>query len=293
MKTNSGFFAMLVAVLIWGNFVLLFHHINYIPVWDIMAHRILWGLIALLIWLGIKGQLGELVAQLRSQKTVTTLLLSAFLVAVNWATFVWSCGNGHVLQAGLGYFIYPLVSIAFGALINHEPLDRLQLLAVGIAALAVLILTIGVGEIPWISLTLAFSFASYGLIKSRIGVRAILSVTIENMLLVPMALIWLFFFAQYGVTFRGDISSGFWLIFAGVFTALSLITFSFATKTIGLAATGMMFFLNPTIQVFNGAFVLGEPLSIWHVIAFPLIWLACGIYCYDLWKRSHETVAIQ
>lgn len=286
MNKRSGFLSMIAATVIWGNFVILFHHIRYVPVLDVLAHRVFWGLVVLLLWLAFQGRLGELRRNLQSPKILATLLFAALFILANWGLFVWSTGHGHALQAGLGYFIYPLVSIAFGAIFNREKLDHLQLLSVGVAGLGVLVLTFGLGEIPWISLLIALSFAGYGLIKSRVQIGAVMSVAIENILLLPPTLIWLLFFAQYGLTFGHSLDAGFWLVIAGMLTALALIGFSHATKTIGMVATGMLFFINPTLQVLNAAFILGEPLTLWHKIAFPLIWLACAIYCYDLWKRG-------
>ncbi len=292
MNKTSGYLAMIFAAVIWGNFVLLFHHIRYVPVVDILAHRVIWGLAALLIWLSFQGRLSELRQNLFNRSSFVVLLTAALFIAANWGIFVWATGNGHALQAGLGYFIYPLVSIAFGSLINREKLDALQILAVSMATIGVLILTIGLGEFPWISVLIALTFAMYGLIKSRINIGAVMSVAIENIFLLPVALVWLIFFAQYGLTFTHSADASFWLIMGGILTALGLIGFSHATKTIGMVATGMLFFINPTLQVLNAAFVLGEPLTFWHQIAFPLIWLACGIYCYDLWRRGKKRAAV-
>ncbi len=292
MNKSSGYLAMIFACIVWGNFVLLFHHINYVPVLDVLSHRVLWGLIALLMWLGFQGRMRELRQNLSDPSVLFTLFFAALFIAANWGIFVWATGHDFALQAGLGYFIYPLVSIAFGALINREKLDPLQWLAVLIAAFAVLILTIGLGEIPWISLLIALSFAAYGLIKSRAKIGAVMSVTVENILLLPLALVWLVFYAQYGLSFGGSTDARIWLIVAGTFTAIALIGFSHATKTIGMVPTGMLFFINPTLQVLNAAFILGEPLTVWHKIAFPLIWFSCGIYCYDLWKRGRKRIQL-
>lgn len=283
-----GFWSMILATVIWGNFVLIFAYLGEIAPLDIVAHRVFWGGMAFVGYIAFKGRMHEVRAIFARPRALGLIAVGALLVMSNWLAFVWAVGNGRALDAGFGYFIYPLISVALGVAFKGERPSALQIIAIALAAIAVLILSLGLGRLPLITLVLAATFALYGFVKSYVQAGAVLSVTIENILLYPFAVIWLAFIADHQAGFFIDFGHGYWLIMSGLLTAITLIGFSYATKTLSFAFVGMLFFINPTLQVVNAALILVEPMSLWHKIAFPIIWLAVGLYSYDLWQRAHR-----
>ena len=246
-----------------------------VPAPDILAHRILWSLVFFTGVLWIRGRLPALGAAVTRRDQIGWTLLAAVFVSFNWFFFIYAIQSGRLTESSLGYYIYPLFSVLFGFLIFRERFHRLQWLAVALAALGVLTLTLGLGVVPTISLILASTFSLYGVVKKRVATGPTVSVTAEVLLLLPLVLGWFVFFAR-----TGDLTPGLWLllILSGPLTGLPLVLFSYASQRVRLSSVGLISYLNPTLQFLVAAVIFVEPVTRWHLISLVLIWISLALY---------------
>jgi chloramphenicol-sensitive protein RarD len=235
-------------------------------------------------------QWGTVRAVLADHRRLMILAVAAVVVSVNWGVFIWSVDNGHVVDASLGYFINPLVSIALGVVVLRERLRRLQWLAVAIAAAAVLYATVSLGRLPWIALVLASSFGVYGLAKKLAGVDAIPSLTVEMMLLTPIALAYIGWLWTHGDLAFGAYGWGHAVLMvgAGPVTALPLLFFGFAAHRVPLSVLGPLQYVAPSLQLVIGVWVLGEPMSPQRWLAFVGVWIALAVFTVDAVRNSRS-----
>ena len=267
--------------ILWGLFPAFFPLLKPAAPLEILAHRFVWTLAFMLLVLLLRHRLREL----RQIPARTWLLVSAaaLFIAANWGTYIVAVNTDHVADAALGYFMNPLVNVALGMIFLGERLRPLQWGAVIIAAGGVVYLTIQLGHPPLISLTLAFSFAFYGLIKKRVNVGPLISLTAETTVLFPVALGYLFYLHQQGrstfETMGPDHSL--LLMSAGVVTAVPLLLFGRGAKEVTLSTLGMMQYLTPTMQMLWAVFVKHEPLASYQWIGFIVIWIAVGLFIID------------
>ncbi len=294
-RTQQGIVAMIAACVLWGLSPLYYKALSHVPPLEVLSHRTLWSLVFFGIVLAVQGRLGEIGVIFRSGGLLAVMLTSSILIAINWGIFIWAIQVGRTVEASLGYYIYPLISVLLGAVLFRERLDRVQILSVALATGAVGLLTWGLGVAPWISLSLAISFVAYGVIKKQVPVGPVVSVTTEVLLLVPLAIVWLWGTHMQGWSdFDGRKVAAFgdgWfntvmLMGLGLITAVPLILFSYAAKRLGFATQGLLFYLNPTLQFTVAVVAFGEPVSRWHMIAFPLIWLALAIYSLNALRQE-------
>lgn len=269
---------MIAACVIWGLSPLYYRLINHVPPADILAQRTIWSVVFFVVVLMLQRRLKVLGRAIADRRQIFWIMLAALLISVNWFLFIYAIQIDRVTQTSLGYYIYPLVSVLLGMIVFGERLSVVQWLAVGLALVAVLVLTGGLGTAPWISLVLASTFGVYGVLKKRVSTGPVVSVTAEVLVLAPLALIWLFAFAD---PLPGDAATWGLLILSGPMTAVPLILFSFAAKRVRLATVGLLQYLNPSIQFLLAAVVLGEPMGLAHAIAFPLIWTGLAIYSWS------------
>ena len=289
-EATKGIWAMVAACLIWGIAPIYYKLLVHLPPLDVVAHRTLWSLVTFLVVLGLQGRLGQLRDAVRTRREAAVIGFAAMMISINWIFFIYSVSIGRVTEASLGYYLYPLVAVLIGMVAFGERLSWAQGMAVALAVLAVFVLTIGLGAAPWIALILSTSFGLYGLVKKRLSVGPVVSVTAEVLLLTPIALMIL------GVdTWRGgglhDLSArdlGL-LVFAGGLTATPLILFSYATKRVKMATVGLAQYLNPTLQFLCAVVLFGEPFGMWHAVAFGLIWSAIGIYSASALAQDRAT----
>lgn len=274
-RAREGIVAMIAACTIWGLAPLLYRSLAHVPPADVLAHRVLWSLVFFLGVLALRGRLGALGRALADRRELPWLALGAATISVNWFFFIYPIQIGRATEASLGYFIFPLVSVLFGFAFFREGLAARQLLAVGLAASGVLVLTLGLGAAPWLSLLLATSFGFYGAIKKMVRAGGAISVTAEVILLQPLVVVWLVFFATAPWRADGTLAL---LMLSGPVTAVPLVLFSYAAQRIPLAGVGILQYMNPSIQIVLAVAVFAEPVGIWHAIAFPVIWLALAIY---------------
>lgn len=275
--TRKGFLAMIACCAIWGLSPLYYRMLSHVSPQDILAHRVIWSLFFFLGLLILQVRAGRVIEAVTDRRQVGWILLAAILVSVNWGVFILSIQIGRLTEASLGYYILPLVSVLFGLVLFRERLTVLQWIAVCLAALAVAVLTLGLGAAPWISLLLATTFGTYGVLKKRVRSGPVVSVTAEVLLLAPFAALWLVAFAETGWP---DNATLVLLVLSGPLTAGPLILFSYAAKRVRLATLGLIQYLNPSLQFLLASAVFGEPIGLAHAIAFPMIWLALALYSW-------------
>lgn len=271
------------AYLWWGLAPFYFHALPGVAPPEILAHRIVWSALLLIALLAATGRLGSLRALAADRRVLAVLGLTTLLIAANWLIFIWSIAVGRLLEASFGYFIGPLINVLLGALVLGERFHPLQRLSLGLAALGVTILGIGYGHAPWVALTLAFSFALYGLLRKRLHADAVAGLTVETLLLTPAALAYLLWLARGGRLAFGYAGAGTsWLLAAaGIITALPLIWFVAAAKRLRFSTVGILQYLAPMGQFLVAVLAFGERFTRAHAISFPLIWAALALYSWD------------
>jgi chloramphenicol-sensitive protein RarD len=277
METRRGLLYGLGAYCLWGLFPLYWPLLEPAGAGEILAHRCLWSLIVVVGVLGYLRRLRSLPQLLTDRRRGPLLALAAVLIAVNWGTYIYGVNTERVVETALGYFITPLVTVLLGVLVLRERLTRTQGVAVGLAALAVVVLAVGYGHPPYIALVLAATFSSYGLVKKKVGVGALESLGAETTVLaVPAAL----FVATLGSSATFTDSTGHALLLAGggIVTAVPLLFFGAAATRIPLTSLGLLQYLTPTVQFALGVLLRHEPLPPERLIGFALVWLALLVF---------------
>ena len=277
--TRKGVGAIVLACVIWGFVPLYYKLLAHVPPIEVLSHRTLWSFLFFAAVLAWGKRLSEVRAALLCKFDLVFLAGSASLIALNWFFFIYAVQTDQTTEASLGYFIMPLVSVGFGVMIFRETLSKMSWLAVALAGVAVVVLTYGVGQLPWIALILSTSFSLYAVIKKRLSVAPMVSVTVEVLLLVPVALLVMgsFHMEQQGA-FGMDVKTTLLLMLSGPLTALPLILFSYGTQTVALSTAGILQYINPSLQFVCATIIFAEPLSQWHFVSFPLIWCALVLY---------------
>jgi chloramphenicol-sensitive protein RarD len=279
-RRNEGLIASITAFVIWGLLPLYLRLLRGVPPLEIMAHRVLWSCVLVYAYLAFRGQLRAPIAALHDRKTRLGLLASAILVSANWLVFVYAVDAQRTVDASLGYFINPLLNVVLGVLVLKERLRTVQWVAVGIASLGVLWLALDAGELPWIALVLAFSFASYGLIRKLIAVEAVIGLAAETTLITPFAFAYLAL--QHGSYAPSTLG---WLMFGGLITAVPLALFAHGARLIPLATVGLIQYLAPSMQFACGVLAFGEPLTPARALGFAIIWTALLLYASEDYLR--------
>ena len=289
MKSNliKGYFYTFLAFLIWGFLPVYWKQLSHVTALEILVNRILWTFIILFILVLIRYR-RYLTQIMKTNKGFKYLLVSAVFLGTNWYLFIYAISINRILDASLGYYINPLVSVLLGVIFLKEKLPKPQLLAVLLAMIGVLYLTLNFGRLPLISLTLAFSFGSYGLVRKKINIKPIPAVMIESMLLFPL---FLFIFMlsidsfQNVMIFNANFQTVFLLICAGVVTLVPLVLYGQGVTMIPLKSVGFIQYITPTFMLLIGTIMYGEPFTTVHLVSFLFIWLALGIYTWSVLKR--------
>ncbi|HEB64477.1 MAG TPA: EamA family transporter RarD [Chloroflexi bacterium] len=282
---KKGVLLALGAYFIWGVFPLYWKQIKQVPSTEILAHRVVWSFVFMTITLAWRGEWTSLWAALREPAVRRTSLLAGGLLAGNWVTYIGAVNSGYVVEASLGYFINPLVSVLLGVLFLKERLRRGQTAAVLLALGGVLYLTFGYGTLPWIALLLAGTFGLYGLVKKTSLLDAPKGLTAEMMALFVPALGYLLFLEARGRAAFGhqDARTTAMLAFAGVVTAVPLMMFGAGARRIPLSMVGFLQYLAPTMQFLIGVLVYGEPFPLERLLGFSLVWLGLLVYVLEGW----------
>ncbi|MEE9454971.1 MAG: EamA family transporter RarD [Paracoccaceae bacterium] len=290
----KGVLAMVLACSIWGLSSIYYKQLAHVPPFEVLSHRTIWSFVFFGLVLLLQRRLSDIFRIVKAPRTLGFLALSAVMISINWFVFIYAIQIGRAMEASFGYYIFPIVAVAIGVIALKERLSPAQFLAISIAFIAVVILGIGLGNPPWISLILALTFGVYGLIKKQIAVGPVLSVLIEVLILLPIAAFWLFGVHNFGWSITGLAGGVFasnWqdsalLMFSGILTGGPLILLSYAAKRITLTTLGLVQYLNPTLQFLVATFVFAENFTRWHAIAFPLIWIGLAIYSADTWRQG-------
>lgn len=278
-EAGKGVAAMVAACTIWGLSGLYYKLLAHVPTLEVLAHRTLWCLVFFTAVLALQGRLTQLRLALGTRRDASIVIFAALMISLNWFVFILSIQIGKAAEASLGYYLFPLVAVGIGRVVFGERLTRLQGIAVALAALAVTVLTLGLGVAPWIALILSCSFGLYGLIKKRLGAGPVVSVTAEVLVLSPIALgVLVYMHRDGGGAFGADLGDSLVLMFSGILTAIPLMLFSYASKRVRMGTVGLVQYINPTLQFIVAITIFAEPVSFWHLIAFALIWLALGLY---------------
>ena len=279
------------AYFVWGLFPLYWPLLEPAGAVEILSHRVVWSLLFV-------GALFPLVRRAagglpRDRRRLLLLCLAAVVIAVNWGLYIWGVNHEHVVETSLGYFVNPLVTVALGVLVLGERLRSWQWGAVAVAAIGVVVLTIDAGRPPWIALTLAVSFGTYGLVKAVVGVGAVAGLLVETATLAPAALAYLLVIGGEGT---GTFGHGGWqtllLVGAGPVTALPLLAFAGAAASIPLSRLGLLQYLTPTLQFLIGTLVRDEPLGMARLVGFGFVWVALAIFTIDSATNRRQQLAL-
>jgi chloramphenicol-sensitive protein RarD len=279
---RSGLILGLLAYALWGVLPLYFKAIEVLPATDIVAHRVIWSIPFLALLIVLTRAWPKVRAAVRDRRTVGILLVTAVLIGGNWLLYVYAVTSGHILAASFGYYLNPLANVLLGRFVLSERLNRVQWLAVAIAAAGISVLAAGALGQLWISLTLCITFALYGLLRKVVAADAVTGLGIETAILFPVALLWLSWRHSTGAPVMGNSEMlTLLLLCAGVVSTTPLILFTAAAKRLPYSTLGMLQFIAPTLQFLIGL-AYGEPLRTAHFIAFPAIWIALGLYVFVL-----------
>ncbi|MET8229623.1 EamA family transporter RarD [Micromonospora sp. NPDC005298] len=279
------------AYLLWGFFPLYFKLLRPAGPLEILAHRIVWSVLFVALLLGALRNIGFLRALLRRRWAVAGIVAAAALIAVNWGTYIYGVSSDRVVETALGYFINPLVVVLLGVTVLRERLRPGQWVALGIGGSAVAVLAVDYGRLPWLALTLAFSFAGYGLIKKRLGLPAAEGLFVESAVLALPALGYLIWLSYRGGMAFGHVSAGHTalLVLAGAATAIPLLLFAGAANRLPLTGLGMIQYLAPILQLACGVLIFHEPMPPARLAGFALVWLALVVFTADAIRHTRQS----
>lgn len=282
-ESRRGFIFGVAAYGLWGAFPLYWPLLEPAGAVEILAHRVLWSLVTMGLLVVLLGRRRQFLALWRSRRSLGILGVAAVTIAFNWGTFIYGVNNDHVVETSLGYFINPLVTVLMGVLILGETLRRPQWVAMGIATVAVVVLTVDYGRLPWVALILAFSFGTYGLAKKQADAGAVESLALETVLLAPLAAMYVGWLVAAGRSDFGSHGAGHALLITttGIVTAVPLICFGAAATRLPMVTIGLLQYLAPTIQFALGLLVFHEPMPAARWAGFGLVWIALMIFTVE------------
>lgn len=281
---KQGIFFGLAAYVLWGILPVYWKALEFVSPFEILSSRFMWScvFVFLLIIFQKKWPLfaKEVKQVFGNVKTGAAMAAAGITISFNWGTFIWAVNNGHIVETSMGYYINPLVSILFAVVFLRERLDKMQLAAITCAFIGVASMVYSFGKIPWVSLTLAFTFALYGLLKKILPVSALTSIMLETLLITPPALVYEYSLWQQGVSFyaSGNLQVIMMLTGAGVVTAIPLLLFTAGARLLPLKIIGFLQYISPTLTLLIGVFVYNEAFTASHLLAFGWIWAALLLF---------------
>ena len=297
-NSSAGVGYAVLAFLAWGLLPLYWKALHTVPAREVLAHRVIWSLIVVVLLLFYKKQFPLLKATLKHRRSMLVFTGSAFLIGGNWWLYIWAVNAGHVLESSLGYFINPLISVLFGFVLLKERLSRGQTIAIILAGLGVLNLTINFGTFPWIALTLALTFGIYGLLRKTAPADSLIGLSVETLIMSPLAIIFLIvqemtkdgaFGHALGFGQSANWNQVVLLMGAGGVTAFPLLWFAHAARRLKLSSIGFLQYLSPTCQFLLAVFVFKETFTKVHLLSFSLIWAALALYSFESWRHMRRT----
>jgi chloramphenicol-sensitive protein RarD len=292
---NKGILYAAGAYIMWGFFPLYWKALHGVPALEILGHRMAWSLVFVLAVLAWQRKWAWVGPALRDKQTVLRFFATATLLSVNWFVYIWGVNSGHVVETSLGYFINPLVNVLLGTIFLRERPRPIQWAAIALAAGGVLYLTVSYGALPWIALTLAFSFGLYGLLRKTAKLNSLEGLTLETGLLFPFAFAYLIYLevtGQGAFGHAGTVTTSL-LAFAGIATAIPLLLFAGGARRITMTTLGLLQYMAPTIQFSLGVFVYGEDLSPARLVGFAFIWTALLLYTGESALRARQTARLR
>lgn len=281
---KQGIFFGLAAYVLWGILPVYWKALELVSPFEILSSRFMWScvFVFLLIIFQKKWPLfaKEVKLVFSNVKTGAAMVAAGITISFNWGTFIWAVNNGHIVETSMGYYINPLVSILFAVVFLRERLDKMQLAAITCAFIGVASMVYNFGKIPWVSLTLAFTFALYGLLKKILPVSALTSIMLETLLITPLALVYEYSLWQQGVSFyaSGNLQIIMMLTGAGIVTAIPLLLFTAGARLLPLKIIGFLQYISPTLTLLIGVFVYNEAFTASHLLAFGWIWAALLLF---------------
>lgn len=288
-EASKGVLFGLSAYTLWGCFPLYFALFAGVPAYEVLVHRVIWSCLFLVIVVSALRRWSPIRAALSEPKKLGLVLGCAVFIALNWGIYIYAVETRQVLQASLGYFLTPLVNVALGLLVLRESISRLQGVAVVLAAIAILYQLFLLGVVPWISLVLAFSFGTYGLLRKKVPLDGLSGLFVETLLLLPVGLLALSWLQASGAShFTGNPEMTLLLMSSGIVTAIPLLLFAGAARRLRLSTIGFLMYINPTLQFGLALVVFDEPLSQQKLLSFVLIWLALGLYSWSAWRERPQ-----
>lgn len=281
---KQGIFFGLAAYVLWGILPVYWKALELVSPFEILSSRFMWSCVFLFLliifqkkWLLFAKEVKQVFSNV---KTGAAMVAAGITISFNWGTFIWAVNNGHIVETSMGYYINPLVSILFAVVFLRERLDKMQLAAITCAFIGVASMVYSFGKIPWVSLTLAFTFALYGLLKKILPVSALTSIMLETLLITPLALVYEYSLWQQGVSFyaSGNLQIIMMLTGAGVVTAIPLLLFTAGARLLPLKIIGFLQYISPTLTLLIGVFVYNEAFTASHLLAFGWIWAALLLF---------------
>ncbi len=280
------------AYLLWGFLPLYWKLVETVPAWEILAHRIMWSFVFMLIFIMVIRRWNLFIQECKfvfaHWKRWLGILLASVLISLNWGTYIWAVNAGHVLDASLGYYINPLINVVLGLLFLQEKFSKLQWLAIFSAFVGVSFMTFQLGTFPWVALILAMTFGLYGLLKKVADLNPIFALGIETMFLAPVALIYISLIESNGTGAFSFDFTGLILFGTGAITAIPLLLFAQGAKRIPLSLIGFLQYIAPTIMLLIGVFLLDETFTYVHGVTFVFIWIGLILYTYERYRGNRR-----
>ena len=275
------------AFLLWGLLPVYWKLLGSVPAFQILSHRTIWSLVFLLILLLALGRMGEVKKALRSRRNRRCLAGGSLMLAANWGIYIWAVTNGHIIEASLGYYITPLVNVVLGCLVFKDRLKPLQLAAIALATAGVTVMVVRYGHFPWLALSIALSFGSYGMIRKLADVESLPGLFLETTILTPFMAAFLLWQEKQGLGVFLHSGAGIdcLLLLSGVATSVPLLLFAHGARRISFVTVGLLQYITPTLTFLLGCLVYGEEFRPSHVLGFTCIWLALGLYSFDGLRR--------
>lgn len=289
VAAREGIAAALGAYVLWGLVPIFFKQLGGVPALEIIAHRVLWSLLLVAALLAARGALIGAWRHARNPRILLHAASAAALVMTNWLVFVWAVNADRILETSLGYFITPLLSIVLGVVVLHERLRPRQWLAVALAVIGVALEGWRIGEVPWVSLALAATFGSYGLLRKQLPVDAAGGLFLETACATPFAVLYLFWLGQSG-SFGSTPSHDALLVASGPVTAIPLLLFAIGARRLPMTTLGFLQYTAPSISLLVAIFFYGEPMSVARLLAFAAIWTGLALYTADLLLQKKSAI---
>lgn len=292
LSYNQGIIYAVACYALWGLFPIFWKAITGISAVNVLAHRIVWSFVFLFIWVLLTNR-QTFISYIKQPKLLIRLGLAGFVVSANWGIYIYAVESNHIIEAGLGYYINPLVNVFLGYVFLKERLASMQKVAVVLALIGVTYFTISYGKFPWISLALATTFGLYGLLKKKANLESMPALTVETMVVCPFALAFLIYTTQSNSTpfFPPSAITTLLLVLSGIVTAIPLYWFGKSAQVIPLSTMGFIQYLCPTLQLLLGVFVYGESFGMEYLICFAFVWTGLAFYTLSIIKGKKVTIA--